>query len=205
MHRVRCFLWLFSCPLQYRKENVIQLPRQITVYKAMEVATSRSHNQYPVCPPLDWRSAAYLRCKYIAKLSLVTCGMLSRSSWRAIRSWSLFVGSGCRRWTASTRTSQTCSIGDKSGEYAGQSSTWTFSSSRNSQQTQATWDLVLTYRKMSAIWRTKGRTIECSILSPYLITNKDMRCPWNIPAQTRTPPPSCATLHTTVTSAFRYP
>ena len=111
------------------------------------------------------------------------CWMFSRSSWRVICSLSLFAGSGCRRWIAWSRTSQMSSIGDKSGEYAGQPNTGTFSSSRNSLHTWATWGLALSWWKIVLYWQTIG----CCISSQYLSTFRlpamacsCVRCPWDI-------------------------
>ena len=148
----------------------------------------------------------------ITKLSVVTCGMFFHCSWRAIRSWPLFTGSGSRRRTAWSRTSTTYSIGDKSGEYAGQSGTHMLSSTRNSLQTLAMWGLALSCWKMVLFWRMNGRAMGRSIPSRYLTSFRLLtmacccaQCPWDISAHTNMPPLPCATLHTTVTSALSSP
>ena len=153
----------------------------------MGVATSMSHNQYRVCPPFAWRNAAYLRRIDITRLSTVTCGMFSHSSWRAM----VIVH---REWMTETnawwRTSQT-SFGVKFGKYAGQSSTWAHSSSKNSLHMWAMCGRALSCWKIVLFWWTKDRTIGRGISSRYLrafilptMACCRVRCPWDTPAQT---------------------
>ena len=165
------------------KKVIWQWPCQVTFCEAME--SSMQPNQYQVCPPFLSRTAALHRID-ITKLAIVFCGMFAHSSCTAIHIWSLFVGSGCRRWIAWSRTSQTYFIEDKSGKYAGQSSTWTFASSRSSVQTRATWGLASSCWKM-LFWRMKDRTIGRRISSRSLTTFRlptikwsCARCPWDI-------------------------
>ena len=87
-------------------------------------------------------------------------------------------------------------------EYAAQSSTRAFSSSRNSLLTRAKWGFSLSCRKMVLFWQTKSRMIKRSISSRYLTAFSLPRVTWSfvhrlldIPAQTSMPPPLCATLH----------
>ena len=113
-----------------------------------------------VCAPFSWRTAAHLHHINTTRLSTVTCWMFSHSSCRFICSWSSFTESGCRRRTTWWRMPKACFIGDKSGEYAGQSSTWTCWLSSKYLQTRATWGLALSCWKMccSGEWRA-GRSI----------------------------------------------
>ena len=60
----------------------------------MVVATPMSHNQYRACPAIACYTASHLRSINITRLSIVTCGMFSHSSCRAIHRWTLFAGSG---------------------------------------------------------------------------------------------------------------
>ena len=76
----------------------------------MGFAMSMSHNQYRAWPPLAWPTAAHLCRIDITRLSVVHCRVFSYSPWRVICNWLLFTGSRCRRRTAWSRTSQTCSI-----------------------------------------------------------------------------------------------
>ena len=55
----------------------------------------------------------------------------------AVRNCWVLAGTGTRRCTR--RASQTCSMGDMSGEYAGHGKTGAFSASRNCIQVFATW------------------------------------------------------------------
>ena len=66
---------------------------------------------------------------------VVDCGMLVHSSSIAVRSCWILAGTGIR---CRSRASQTCSMGDMSGEYAGHARTGTFSTSRNCVQILAT-------------------------------------------------------------------
>ena len=72
---------------------------------------------------------------------------------RAIHNWALFDGSGYWRRTASSRRPR------KFGENAGQSTTWTFSSSRNNLQKRVTWGLAWSCWKYCCSGERKaGRT-----------------------------------------------
>ena len=53
-----------------------------------------------------------------------TCGMLSHSFSMAVRSCWILAGTETRCWTLRSRASQTCSLGDMSGEYAGHGNKW---------------------------------------------------------------------------------
>ena len=53
---------------KFKKEKVIQWPRQITCYKAIGVATWRSHNESRASLPFAWRTTAHIRCVDITKL-----------------------------------------------------------------------------------------------------------------------------------------
>ena len=53
---------------KFKKEKVIQWPRQITCYKAIGVATSRSHNESRASLPFAWRTTAHIRSVDITKL-----------------------------------------------------------------------------------------------------------------------------------------
>ncbi len=74
----------------------------------------------------------------LIRLLIVACGMLVHSS-MAVRSCWILSGTGTRR----SRASQTCSMGDMSGEYAGHARTGMFSASRNCVQILATWGRAL--------------------------------------------------------------
>ncbi len=75
---------------------------------------------------------------------VVDCGgMLVHSSSMAVWSCWILAGTGTRcriRWS---RASQTCSMGDMSGEYVGHARTGMFSASRNCVQILATWGRAL--------------------------------------------------------------
>ena len=61
----------------------------------------------------------------------VDCGMLSHSSSITVRSCWILGGTGMLCRIRLSRASQTCSMGDMSGEYAGHGRSRTFSGSRN--------------------------------------------------------------------------
>ncbi len=95
-------------------------------------------SQYLVRPPFALRSATHLLSIELIRLLIVACGMLIHSSSMAVRScWILAETGTCCRMRRS-RASQTCSMGDMSGEYAGQARTEMFSASRNCVQILAT-------------------------------------------------------------------
>ena len=64
-------------------------------------------------------------------LLIVACGMLSHSSSMAVQSCWILAGTGTFCHARQSRASQTCSMGDMSGEYACHGRTGTFSASRN--------------------------------------------------------------------------
>ncbi len=70
---------------------------------------------------------------------VVDCEMLVHSSSMAVRSCWILSGTGTRCRIRRSRASQTCSMGDMSGEYAGHARTGMFSASRNCVQILATW------------------------------------------------------------------
>uniref|UniRef100_A0A673N6T2 Sentrin-specific protease 5-like n=1 Tax=Sinocyclocheilus rhinocerous TaxID=307959 RepID=A0A673N6T2_9TELE len=78
--------------------------------------------------------------------------MLVHSSSMAVRSCWILAGTGTRCRIRRSRASQTCSMGDMSGEYAGHARTGMFSASRNCVQILATW----------------GRALSCCLLDEYL-------------------------------------
>ena len=95
--------------------------------------------------------------------------------------------------------------GIKSGEYADQSSTQTFTLSRNFLLTWVMQGLALWCWRMVLFRETKGKTIECSVSSQFLSAFKlpimvcsCVQCPWDIPDQTSMPLPLCAILCLTV-------
>uniref|UniRef100_A0A8C7KM18 Tripartite motif containing 37 n=1 Tax=Oncorhynchus kisutch TaxID=8019 RepID=A0A8C7KM18_ONCKI len=75
----------------------------------------------------------------------VDCGMWNvvHSSSMAVRSCWILAGTGIHCRTLRSRASQTCSMGDMSGKYAGHGRTGTFSASRNCVQILATWGCAL--------------------------------------------------------------
>ncbi len=84
-------------------------------------------------PVSIWCDHHLLRIELI-RLLIVACGMLVHSSSMAVRSCWILVGTGTRCRIRRSRASQTCSMGDMSGEYAGHARTGMFSASRNCVQ-----------------------------------------------------------------------
>jgi hypothetical protein len=85
------------------------------------------------------------RIKKTSQYLIVACGMLYHSSSMAVQScWiSARTETSCR--THQSGESQTCSMGDMSGEYAGHGRTGTFSASRKCVQVLATWGCALSW------------------------------------------------------------
>ncbi len=79
----------------------------------------------------------------LIRLLIVACGMLVHFSSMAVRSCWILAGTGTRCRIRRSRASQTCSMGDMSGEYAGHARTGMFSASRNCVQILATWGRAL--------------------------------------------------------------
>ncbi len=76
-------------------------------------------NQYLVWPPFASCSATHLLRIVLIRLWIVACGILVHSSSMAVRSCWILAGTGTRCCIRRSRASQTCSMGDMSGEYAG--------------------------------------------------------------------------------------
>ena len=71
-----------------------------------------------------------------------------------------------------TRASQTCPMGNMSGEYAGHGRTGTFSASRNCVQILVTWGCALSCWNMRWWQRMNGTTMGLKISSRYLCAFK---------------------------------
>ena len=84
----------------------------------------------------------FLRIELI-RLLILACRMSSHSSSMAVQSYWILAGTGTRYCTRRSRSSQTCSMGDMSGEYAGDGRTGTFSVSRKCVQILVTWGCAL--------------------------------------------------------------
>ncbi len=76
-------------------------------------------SQYLVWPPFASCSATHLLRIELIRLLIVACGILVHSSSMAVRSCWILAGTGTRFCIHWSRASQTCSMGDMSGEYAG--------------------------------------------------------------------------------------
>ncbi len=82
-------------------------------------------------PPFASRSATRVLRIELIKLLIMACGMLVHFSSMAVRSCWILEGTGTRCRIRRSRASQTWSMGDMSGEYAGHARTGRFSASRN--------------------------------------------------------------------------
>ena len=122
--------------------------------------------QYLVWPPFASCSATHLHHKELISLLIVACGMLSHSSSMAVRSCWILTGTGMSCRTRRSRASQTCSIRDTSGEYAGHGRTGKFSVSRNCVQILATLGRALSCWNMRCWWEMNGMNICLSISVP---------------------------------------
>ncbi len=95
-------------------------------------------------------------------------GILVHSSSMAVRSCWISAGTGTHRRIRWSRVSQTCSMGDMSGEYADNARTGMFSASRNCVQIHATWGRALSCCNMRWWSWMNGTTMGLRILSRYL-------------------------------------
>ncbi len=128
--------------------------------------------QYLVWSPFASRSATHLLRIEFIRLLIVACGMLVHSSSMAVQSCWILAGTGTRCCIRRSRASQTCSMGDLSGEYAGHARTGMFSASRNYWQILATWGRALSWCNMRWWSWMNGTTMGLRILSRYLCAFK---------------------------------
>ncbi len=129
-------------------------------------------SQYLVLPPFASRSATHLLRIELIRLLIVACGMLVHSSSMAVRSYWILAGTGARCRICRSRASQTCSMGDMSGEYADHARTGMFSASRNCVQILATWGRALSCCNMRWWSWMNGTTMGLRISSRYLCAFK---------------------------------
>ncbi len=106
-------------------------------------------------------------------------------------SYWILAGTGTRRRICRSRASQTCSMGDMSGEYAGHARTGMISASRNCVQILATWVCALSCCNMRWWSWMNGTTMGLRISSRYLCAFKMpsikytcVRCPYHNPTTT---------------------
>ncbi len=103
---------------------------------------------------------------------VVDCGMLVHSSSMAVWSCWLLAGTGTSCRIRRSRVSQTCSLGDMSGAYAGHARTGMFSASRNCVQILATWGRALSCCNMRWWSWMNGTTMGLRISSRCLCAFK---------------------------------
>ncbi len=132
-------------------------------------------SQYLAWPPFASRSATHLIRIELISLLIVACVMLVHSSSMAVQSCWILAGTGRRCRIYRSRASQTCSMGDMSGEYVGNARTGMFSASRNCVQIFATWGHALSCRNMRWWSWMNSTTMGLKILSWYL-------CVFNMPS-----------------------
>ncbi len=108
----------------------------------------------------------------LIRLLIVACVMLVHSSSMAVRSCWILAGTGTRCRIRRSRASQTCSMGDMSGEYAGHARTGMFSAYRNCVQILATWGRALSCCNMRWWSWMNGTTMGLRISSRYLCAFK---------------------------------
>ncbi len=127
---------------------------------------------YLVWSPFASRSATHLLHIELIRLLIVACVMLVHSSSMAVWSYWILAGTRARSRIRRSRASQTCSMGDMSGEYAGHARTGMFSASRNCVQILATWDRALSCCNMRWWSWINGITMVLRISSRYLCAFK---------------------------------
>ncbi len=96
---------------------------------------------------------------------VVDCGMLVHSSSMTVWTCWILAGTGTRCRIRRSRASQTCLMGDMSGEYAGHARTGMFSASRNYLQILAIWGWALSCCNMRWWSWMNGTTMGLRILS----------------------------------------
>ncbi len=121
-------------------------------------------SQYLVWPPFASLSATHLLRIEFIRLLIVACGMLVHSSSMTVRSCCILAGTGTCCHIRRSRVSQTCSMSDMFGKYAGHARTGMFSASRNCVQILATWGRALSCCNMR--WWSRS-----AVLNPRPVTN----------------------------------
>ena len=128
-------------------------------------------------PPFASCSVTHLLHIELIRVFIVASGMLSHSSSMDVQSCWILAGTGTRCRTCWSRASQTCSMGDMSGEYG---RTGTFSASCYCVQILAMWGRALSCWNMRW-WRVmNGTTMVLRISSRYLCVFKFplIKCNW---------------------------
>ncbi len=147
-------------------------------------------SQYLVWPPFASCSATHLLRIDLIRLLIVACGVLVNSSSMAVRSCWILARTGTRCGIYQSRASQTCSMGDMSGEYAGHPRTGMFLATRNCVQILATWGRALSCCNMRWWSWMNGTTMGLRISSRYLCAFKmpsmfiTYACPYHNPTAT---------------------
>ncbi len=161
-------------------------------------------SQYLVWPPFASRSATHLLHIELIRLLTVACGMLVHSSSMAVWSCWILAGTGTRGHIRRSRASQTCSIGDMSGE-CWPCKNWdvfSFQELCTDPCNMALCIIMLQHEVMVVDeWHNNGpQDLVTVSLCIQNAINKMHLCSLSI-----TPPPPWATWSTTLTSANRSP
>ena len=140
------------------------------VWKITRVTNKTSQIcQYRVCPPVASMQATQRRRILLMSLAICSWGILRHSSCKAAPRACSVLGRGTLCHTRWSRMSQTCSIGDKSGDRAGQSRWSTLFCCRNCCTILARWGLALS--SCSTTWYHKT-----SSSIPAMFNNGAVRC-----------------------------
>jgi hypothetical protein len=103
-------------------------------------------------------------CIKFTRVCMAACRMLIHSCWRVIQGGQTLTRTEIQPRTCTFSVSQTCSMGDRLAEYAGQSNTWTFWAARNGCKA-----VRLEYRRYHAFNVTLSRWTNCTTVGqgPY--------------------------------------
>ena len=123
LHAINSNLWIYGFHMTGNTDMHLLVTDTLKKGRGVDQKSS----QYLVWPPFASCSATDLLHVKLIRLLIVSCGMLSQSSSMAGLSCCILAGTGTRCRTRQSRASQTCSMGDMSGEYAGHGRTGTFS------------------------------------------------------------------------------
>ena len=99
----------------------------------------KSNSQYLVWPPAALNTAVHLLLMDCTRFASSFCEMLHHSSTKEPASSRTFLGGNALALTLRSNRSQTCSMGLRSGLFAGHGRTLTFLSCRKSQNEQYGW------------------------------------------------------------------
>ena len=119
----------------------------------------KSNSQYLVWPPAALSTAVHLLLMDCTRFSMSCCEVLPHSSTKAPARSRTFLGEMALALTLRSNRSQTCSMGLRSGLFAGHGRTLTFLPCRKSCTEWAVWLVALSCWRVMSGWACRKGTI----------------------------------------------